>query len=302
MIYRNFLYKRIIFFLYSIFILSKPLALSANPIIVDHTCTKITNISESAILKAKATLHIGYGHTSHGKQITSGMTGLIEFANNGGLGLNYPRDIFKWNRGGTGGALDLHDHFMYGDLGMPDRTTWAQRTREYLNNPQNSKTNVIMWSWCGQVSTRKENIDLYLSLMNQLEKDFPNVIFVYMTGHADGRGKTGKVHLRNMQIRDYCIANDKVLYDFYDIECYDPDGRYFGNKYVNYDCGYDANGDKRLNDNANWAIEWQNSHQEGIDWYNCEAPHTQPLNVNLKAYAAWYLWARLAGWEPNNRR
>jgi hypothetical protein len=26
------------------------------------------------------------------------------------------------------------------------------------------------------------------------------------------------------------------------------------------------------------------------------AAHTQPLNANLKAYAAWHLWARLAGW------
>ena len=34
--------------------------------IIDHTCTEITEIPESAINQAKATLHIGYGHTSHG--------------------------------------------------------------------------------------------------------------------------------------------------------------------------------------------------------------------------------------------
>jgi hypothetical protein len=26
------------------------------------------------------------------------------------------------------------------------------------------------------------------------------------------------------------------------------------------------------------------------------AAHSQPLNGNLKAYSAWWLWARLAGW------
>ena len=54
--------------------------------IIDHTCTDITIIPESAINQAKAMLHIGYGHTSHGSQLTTGMTGLITFANNGGLG------------------------------------------------------------------------------------------------------------------------------------------------------------------------------------------------------------------------
>jgi hypothetical protein len=39
-----------------------------------------------------------------------------------------------------------------------------------------------MWSWCGQVSTATErDINTYLNLMEQLEKDFPNVKFVYIT-------------------------------------------------------------------------------------------------------------------------
>jgi hypothetical protein len=80
-----------------------------------------------------------------------------------------------------------------------------------------------------------------------------------------------------------------VLYDFYDIECYDPDDNYFGDLNVNDDCSYTG---------GNWAIEWQSSHIEGVDWYNCSAAHTQPLNANLKAYAAWWLWASLAGWAP----
>jgi hypothetical protein len=34
-----------------------------------------------------------------------------------------------------------------------------------------------------------------------------------------------------------------------------------------------------------------------VDWYECGAAHTQPLNANRKAYAAWALFARLAGWK-----
>jgi hypothetical protein len=137
-------------------------------------------------------------------------------------------------------------------------------------------------------------IERYLAPMTQLEQDYPDVTFVYMTGHADGSGESGNLHLRNQQIREYCIANDKVLYDFYDIELYDPDGNYYGDKRVNDACEYDSDGNGSRD--ANWASEWQNAHDEGVDWYSCGAAHTQPLNANRKAYAAWWLWARLGGW------
>ncbi len=269
----------------------------ADSLIVDHHCTDIAKIPQAAIEQAKSELHIAYGHTSHGSQLTTGMTGLVEFANNGGLGLNLPDNIFQWNNGGTGGALDLHDYFQAGDLGNPDRTTWAARTRDYLDDPANSDVNVVIWSWCGQVDTTEENMNLYLSLMNQLEGEYPGVTFVYMTGHSDGTGETGNVHLRNQQIRNYCIANNKILYDFYDIECYDPDGNYFGDKRVNDACDYDSDNDGSLD--GNWATEWQNVHTEGYDWYSCASAHSQPLNANLKAYAAWWLWATLAGWNSD---
>lgn len=269
----------------------------ADPIVADHTCTDITRIPQSAIEQAKSELHIAYGHTSHGSQLTTGMTGLVGFANGDGLGLALPENIFIWNNGGTGGALDLHDYFQDGDLGNPDRTTWAQRTRTYLDDPANADVNVVIWSWCGQVDTTEENINLYLSLMGELEADYPNVKFVYMTGHSDGSGESGNVHLRNQQIRDYCEAHDKILYDFYDIECWDPDGDDFGDKLVNDACNYDSDGDGSRD--ANWAIEWQEQHAVDVDWYSCYSAHSQPLNANRKAYAAWWLWARLAGWSPD---
>jgi hypothetical protein len=197
-------------------------------ILIDHNDTDITALGQAAMQKAKDDLHIGYGHTSHGSQVTDGMTGLVGFANGGGLGLALPTDFFAWNHGGAGGALDLHDEFQPGDLGAPDRTTWAQRTRDYLNDPANGDVNVIIWSWCGQADTSEENIQLYLDTMSQLELDYPDVHFVYMTGHLVGTGLEGNLHLRNQQIRDYCLAHDKILYDFADIESHDPDGTYFG--------------------------------------------------------------------------
>jgi len=257
-------------------------------VIIDHACTDITQIPESAINQAKSNLHIAYGHTSHGSQLITGMIGLVDFANNGGLGLTLPNDIFEWNNGGSGGALDLHDYAMSGDCGYYPQ--WYNNTVTYLDNPSNSDVNVIILSWCGQAASRTEQqmIDTYLDPMTDLESLYPNVTFVYMTGHANGTGDTGNLHLRNQQIRNYCITNGKVLYDFYDIECYDPDGSYFGDKDVNDDCSYTG---------GNWATEWQTTHVEGVDWYDCDPSHTEPLNGNRKAYAAWWLWAILGGWQ-----
>lgn len=261
--------------------------------IINHQHTGLARFNQIPgqwITEAKNTLHIAYGHSSHGNQIITGMAGLNSFTGT---------TMYSFNNGGTGGALDLRDKPFSGasDLGNPNRTAWEQATRTYLT--ANPGMNVVMWSWCKwgtQVTTATEaDINTYLNLMNQLELDYPNVVFVYMTGPLDGTGEGGNLHQRNEQIRNYCRANNKVLYDYGDIERFNPDGVDFLNRMADDGCNYDSNGDGVRE--SNWAIEWQNSHPG--EWYVCIADHTQPLNANLKAYAAWWLWARLAGWDGN---
>jgi hypothetical protein len=303
---------------------------SAQAIIIDHNCIKLDRIPVAAITKAKQDLHIVYGHASHGSQLTKGMNGLYRWKG----------QPYAWRKGGGEGYLDIHDYnqnFPYSggtvvDLGDPDRVAWVQATREYLaKNPQ---LNVVMWSWCGQVSNaRPEHIQQYLDSMSKLESDFPAIKFVYMTGHLDGTGLQGKLHLNNNIIREFCKTKNKILYDFEDIESYDPDGVYYGDKFASDACNYDANGDGVTSEtiiheghlpiapDRNWAIDWQEKH-ERFDWINGGAnketadyygyygsastpgvvdsvriSHSQPINYNMKAYAAWWLWARLAGWD-----
>jgi hypothetical protein len=267
----------------------------ADAIIADHSIINRVMydlIPDSAINLSKQTLHIAYGHTSHGSQVISGMSGLPAYKE----GKGGTEGLYDWNEGGIGGALDIDDYFMSGDLGNPNYTAWATNTRTYLDLPANSDVNVVMWSWCGQVSGASEvDINTYLTLMNDLENDYPGVMFVYMTGHVDGSGLEGNLHIRNEQIRTYCQTSLKILFDFADIESYDPHGNYFGDKYCTDNCDYDSNNDTNpTNDGANWALEWQGAHPE--DWYDCSSAHSQPLNANMKAYAAWWLWATLAGW------
>ncbi|HPG38600.1 MAG TPA: T9SS type A sorting domain-containing protein [bacterium] len=274
------------------------MAFAAGPIIIDHTCIDIYQVPIEYINAAKTNLHIGYGFTSHGSQIVSGMSGLIGFMN---TKTGYPQNLFAYNSSGSGGALHLYEGSGYdegGNLSLDAGyySNWVDKTRAFLGAPNASgrgssrpEYNVIMWAWCGQLSgySHDDLYNMYINDMNQLEQDYFGVTFVYMTGHSDGSGLEGTLHNRNTEMRNYCIANNKVLFDFYDIECYNPDGVYFGDKYVTDECNYSG---------GNWAIDWQNAHTEGVDWYSCEPAHTQPIVGNMKAYAIWWLWARLAGW------
>ena len=207
---------------------------------------------------------------------------------------------YTFNNGGSGGALDLFepdddDGYPYG---IRDLTGYTDQfhltTSDFLDT--NSQYNVVMWSWCG-LDTSFSDIDEYLTNMNWLEQQYPSVSFVYMTGHLNGGGESGAVHLANERIRNYSIQNDKILYDFADIESYNPDDEYFLDKDADDGCYYDSDGNGSLD--SNWAIEWQDTHTQDVHWYSCSCAHSQPLNGNMKAYSAWYLFAVLAGWSGN---
>ena len=96
------------------------------PIIVDHRATNLAAIPTAPtdwIAEAKASLHIAYGHTSHGSQLTDGMSGLAAWKG----------DRYAWNRGGLDGALDLDDG---GSGGLPNDVgyypDWYNETLSFL--------------------------------------------------------------------------------------------------------------------------------------------------------------------------
>lgn len=266
---------------------SSPHALFA-AIVADHTTTGLSAISEQWINTVKSNLLLSYGHTSHGSQPVSGMQVLADSSAYG------PLYAFNKDGGIEVDVLSLADATPSGDLGHNGSTAWADSTRTYLNSSSGTGAtrNVVVWSWCGGVTDNTAaGIDTYLNTMNQLELDYPNVTFIYMTGHLDGSGITGNLHLMNERIRAFCQTNNKILFDFADIESYDPDGNYFLDRGATDLCSYDG---------GNWATEWcdANSGSELCTTVFCA--HSQSLNCNLKARAFWWMLARVAGWDGGN--
>ena len=259
-------FKYTLFILLAIGLVSLSTPVFSQAIVIDHTCTDITQIPDSWLTQVKNTLRVHYAHTSHGSQITTGLERLAD-ANS-----KYHYSYDYCSVPATANALRLMDGQYitdYCETYITPELYWQYSgidiTRYVLNN---YNFEISEWAWCTQLDdSSSSEVQDYLDAMAQLESEYPGVTFVYMTGNAQSAEQNRES--RNNQIRNYCRANNKVLFDFGDLDCW-----YNGQQH------------------KDGSLPMEHPHYSGD-----EAGHTTFESCENKAKAYWWMLARIAGWS-----
>ena len=274
--------------------------------VVDHTAVqKFDQIPAEWLEKAKK-ITIHYGHTSHGSQIMAGLKWLDK-------NIDHKKYYFSCEDRNGARNPDLPDKTSPPSLRMWEEGLWPDTDDGHLGYWEGAAAwegtdkvldsnlfTVSGWAWCGQVgNSTAEYIDQYLQAMSELEAQHPDVAFVYMTGHREVKHNDPStvdptLKANNDRIRSFCRNNDKILFDFADIEAHDLDGNY-----------HDEEDGTCL-----WCDDWCDEHPtdcrnlperaERGGGCNIEiCAHSHGLNCVIKAKAFWWMLARLARDTPD---
>ncbi len=230
-----------------------------DPIIIDHNCVDVFAVPQSYILPASS-LRVLMRHASVGQGIIWGLDCLA-----GDHPTNSACSCF------AAGKYDRNKWVFEARMG-----DWRDKIDDLVtqtaSRPDDFDVFMMKLCYIDALGDSHPDWEYFRSRMEKLEADYPGKTFVWWTIPLTRDGQPG-TDLFNAQMRSYCTARGKVLFDIADIECHEPNDT----KLVN------ASGNEIIS--ANYTKE-------------THAGHLNPTGRVRVASAFWYLMARVAGWNP----
>ncbi len=244
------------------------------PIIIDHTCADLSQIPAEWIEFVKNNMAVYYGHTSHGGQPTIGMRELE-------LGDPfYSYAVCEGCMPTESNTLNIYEYWWVSPIYYWSIPSGMAKTSGILND--HAQIIVSGFGWCVEIpGYSTEQVQAYLDSMTVLEQTHPDVAFFYMTGNA---GSTSENRYRNNNmIRQYCIENNKVLFDFAELDSwyFNPDTQEWEQH------TFETSGD---------PVPLLHPEFSGDNFGNTHVTRACCLQ---KGRAFWWMMARLAGWDGN---